>query len=159
MNTSKLKTFLCLYMLCFVPIFAIVFTGGVLKIPDRFLISLISSLSFTALFYIFGFNKPIQAFFDNKFYAKQDDLNFQKELQREMQRKRALSSIDNENLYTQNQMKIEYIAQIAKIQLQSNQYLANMYQQAVIDNSTKNEISAQKQLAEIEAELKKQGLI
>jgi hypothetical protein len=34
-----------------------------------------------------------------------------------------------------------------------------MYQQAIINNSTNNELTAQKQLLEIEAELKKQGLI
>lgn len=89
----------------------------------------------------------------------EEEKNFQTNLRREVERKRALLKVDNENLHYQNQLRIEYIAQVAQIQLQSNQYLANMYQQAIINNSTNNELSAQSQLLALEVELKKQGLI
>lgn len=89
----------------------------------------------------------------------EEEKNFQTNLRREVERKRALSKVDNENFHYQNQLRIEYIAQVAQIQLQSNQYLANMYQQAIINNSTNNELSAQSQLLALEVELKKQGLI
>lgn len=117
------------------------------------------SFVFPFFFYVIGLHKILINYFDNKEYTKQDEINFQTNLRRELQRKRALSQIDNENLHYQNQLRIEYIAQVAQIQLQSQQYLANMYQQAIINNSTNNELTAQKQLLELEAELKKQGLI
>ena len=117
------------------------------------------SFVFPFFFYVIGFHKILINYFDNKEYTKQDEINFQINLRCELQRKRALSQIDNENLHYQNQLRIEYISQVAQIHLQSNQYLANMYQQAIINNSTQNELTAQKQLLELEAELKKQGLI
>lgn len=123
--------------------FGIIFYGSMMTVP----------------LLMFGLHKPFLQYFDNKYYAKQDEINFQTNLRRELERKRALSQIDNENLHYQNQLRIEYIAQVAQIHLQSNQYLANMYQQAIINNSTQNELTAQKQLLELEAELTKQGLI
>ena len=87
------------------------------------------SFVFPFFFYVIGFHKILINYFDNKEYTNQ------------------------------NQLRIEYISQVAQIHLQSNQYLANMYQQAIINNSTQNELTAQKQLLELEAELKKQGLI
>lgn len=156
MFSSKLKAFLIIFGSVFILSLIFAFMQNSQS-------ALVSSLYLTSglvlTLYIFGLHKVLIRYFDNKEYAKQDEINFQTNLRRELQRKRALSQIDNENLHYQNQLRIEYIAQVAQIHLQSNQYLANMYQQAIINNSTNNELTAQKQLLELEAELKKQGLI
>lgn len=154
---SKFKTFLVIAVSAFfISIISITMMGDTQYLIGQSL----STAFFIIIFvYIFGIHKPILNFFDNKYYEKRDEINFQTNLRREIQRKRALSEIDNENLHYQNQLRIEYIAQVAQIQLQSNQYLANMYQQAIINNSTQNELTAKKQLLELEAELQKQGLI
>ena len=160
MPANKLKTLLILYLISFL----ILFISYFIYFPKRplsssFLFAFLFAFSILPFFYITGFDKILVSYFDDKDYAKQDEINFQTNLRREIERKRALSAVDNENLHYQNQLKIEYIAQIAQIHLQSNQYLANMYQQAIINNSTQNELTAQKQLLELEEELKKQGLI
>lgn len=157
---SKFKANLIVFLAIFIPIFTLVcFTYKGHSFFDYVVGSaLISGLCFMFVSLI-GINKLLEQFLDKRYYEKQDEINFQNNLRREIQRKRALSEIDNENLHYQNQLKIEYIAQVAQIHLQSNQHLANMYQQAIISNSTQNELTAQKQLLELEAELTKQGLI
>ncbi|WP_373784647.1 hypothetical protein [Kaistella sp.] len=139
---SKFKTFLVIAgSAFFISIISITMMGDTQYLIGQSL----STAFFIIIFvYIFGIHKPILNYFDNKYYEKRDEINFQKNLRREVQRKRALSQIDNENLHYQNQLRIEYIAQVAKIHLQSNQYLANMYQQAIINNSTQNELTAKK---------------
>lgn len=139
---SKFKTFLVIAVSAFfISIISITMMGDTQYLIGQSL----STAFFIIIFvYIFGIHKPILNFFDNKYYEKRDEINFQTNLRREIQRKRALSEIDNENLHYQNQLRIEYIAQVAKIHLQSNQYLANMYQQAIINNSTQNELTAKK---------------
>lgn len=160
MYSSKLKTYLIFYAISFLILFAF---RLIFVLEESFSLSFFFAFIFSFIipffFYVIGLHKILINYFDNKTHSIQDEINFQTNLRRELQRKRALSEIDNENLHYQNQLKIEYIAQVAQIQLQSNQYLANMYQQAIINNSTQNELTAQKQLLEIEAELKKQGLI
>ncbi|OBX86536.1 hypothetical protein A7456_09425 [Moraxella nonliquefaciens] len=157
MYSSKLKTYLIFYVISFLILF--LFRIFVVKeaLSLSFMFAFMFSFVFPFFFYVIGLHKILINYFDNQYYAKQDEINFQKNLRRELQRKRALSEIDNENLHYQNQLRIEYIAQVAQIHL--HQYLANMYQQAIINNSTQNELTAQKQLLELEAELKKQGLI
>lgn len=108
---------------------------------------------------LMGLHSRLKRYFDNKTYEAESEIRFQTDLRREVERKRALSQVDNENLHYQNQLRIEYIAKVAQIQLQSNQYLANMYQQAIINNSTNNEVLASQKLLELERELEKQGLI
>lgn len=160
MPINKLKTFSILYVISFFALLAfrlIVFSEE--KIASSFVFASLFSFPFVFFCGAIGLYQSLTNFFDKKYYDEQDEINFQKDLRREVQRKRALSKIDNENLHYQNQLKIEYIAQVAQIHLQSNQYLANMYQQAIINNSTQNELAAQKQLLELEAELQKQGLI
>lgn len=160
MPLNKLKTFLILYSISFL----ILFIFRLISFPEErfslyFVFAFLFSFAFIIFFYMVGLHKILINYFDNQYYAKQDEINFQTNLRRELERKRALSQIDNENLHYQNQLRIEYIAQVAQIHLQSNQYLANMYQQAIINNSTQNELTAQRQLLELEEELKKQGLI
>lgn len=158
MYSSKLKTYLIFYVISFFALF--LFRVAVKEaLSLSFMFAFMFSFVFPFFFYVIGLHKILINYFDNQYYAKQDEINFQTNLRRELERKRALSQIDNENLHYQNQLRIEYIAQVAQIHLQSNQYLANMYQQAIINNSTQNELTAQKQLLELEAELKKQGLI
>lgn len=156
MYSSKLKAFLIIFTSIFILTLIITFISGSQRVIFA---SIYLTFCFLFMVYLLGIHKILINYFDNKAYAKQDEINFQTNLRRELQRKRALSEIDNENLHYQNQLKIEYIAQVAQIHLQSNQYLANMYQQAIINNSTQNELTAQKQLQELEAELQKQGLI
>lgn len=156
MIISKIKTFFIIFPICFIIFFLIsFFRGG----SNYFFYGFYMSSLITSLIYICGFHRSIQDYFEEKYYKIKDEENFQINLRREVERKRALSAVDNENLHYQNQLKIEYIAQVAQIHLQSNQQLANMYQQAIINNSTQNELTAQKQLLELEEELKKQGLI
>lgn len=162
MYYSKLKTYLIFYVISFFALFLFRVFAVKEALSLSFMFAFMFSFVFPFFFYVIGLHKILINYFDNKEYAKQDELNFQTNLRRETERKRALSQIDNENLHYQNQLRIEYIAQVAQvaqIQLQSQQYLANMYQQAIINNSTNNELTAQKQLLELEAELKKQGLI
>lgn len=157
MFLSKLKAFIIVYILTYVALCFLFSLQGVSSF--MFIYALFGALFLCVFPYKLGLGEAIQRYFDNKEYTKQDEINFQTNLRRELQRKRALSEIDNENLHYQNQLKIEYIAQVAQIHLQSNQYLANMYQQAIINNSTQNELTAQRQLLELEEELMKQGLI
>lgn len=159
MFSSKLKAFLIILAVVLVFSFSMKIIQSGFYFQEGQLFSMVFYCFMMPFFLMMGIHKPIVRYFDNKEYAKQDEINFQKNLRRELQRKRALSQIDNENLHYQNQLKIEYIAQIAQIHLQSNQQLANIYQQAIINNSTQNELTAQKQLLELEEELKKQGLI
>lgn len=160
MYQSKLKTYLIFYAISFLILFIFsLFSFSEEKLSSSFVFSFLFSFSFPFFFYVIGLHKILIDYFDKKYYNEQDESNFQINLRREIERKRALSAIDNENLHYQNQLKIEYIAQVAQIQLQSQQYLANMYQQAIINNSTNNESLAQSQLKEIEQELIKQGLI
>ena len=160
MTSSKIKAFLIILSCILVFYFSVKIskTGFYFQEGQFFSIIFYCVMSSFGLM-LMGIHKPIVRYFNNKYYNKQDELNFQTNLRRELQRKRALSQIDNENLHYENQLRIEYIAQVAQINLQSNQYLAHMYQQAIINNSTQNELTAQKQLLELEAELKKQGLI
>lgn len=160
MYQSKLKTYLIFYAISFLILFIFsLFSFSEEKLSSSFVFSFLFSFSFPFFFYVIGLHKILIDYFDKKYYNEQDESNFQINLRREIERKRALSAIDNENLHYQNQLKIEYIAQVAQIQLQSQQYLANMYQQAIINNSNNNESLAQSQLKEIEQELIKQGLI
>lgn len=160
MYQSKLKTYLIFYAISFLILFIFsLFSFSEEKLSSSFIFSFLFSFSFPFFFYVIGLHKILIDYFDKKYYNEQDESNFQINLRREIERKRALSAVDNENLHYQNQLKIEYIAQVAQIQLQSQQYLANMYQQAIINNSTNNETLAQSQLKEIEQELIKQGLI
>lgn len=157
MYYSKLKTYLIFYVISFFALFLFRVFAVKEALSLSFMFAFMFSFVFPFFFYVIGLHKILINYFDNKEYTKQDEINFQKNLRRELQRKRALSEIDNENLHYQNQLRIEYIAQVAQIHL--HQYLANMYQQAIINNSTNNELTAQKQLLELEAELQKQGLI
>ena len=157
MARSKFKAFIIVYIITYVSLCLILSLQGISGFI--FIYSILAALFLCVFPYKLGLGEAIQRYFDNKYYKEQEEFDFQTNLRRELQRKRALSEIDNENLHYQNQLRIEYIAQVAQIQLQSNQYLANIYQQAIINNSTQNELTAQKQLLEIEAELKKQGLI
>lgn len=160
MYQSKLKTYLIFYAISFLILFIFsLFSFSEEKLSSSFVFSFLFSFSFPFFFYVIGLHKILIDYFDKKYYNEQDESNFQINLRREIERKRALSAIDNENLHYQNQLKIEYIAQVAQIQLQSQQNLANIYQQAIINNSTNNETLAQSQLKEIEQELIKQGLI
>lgn len=159
MNLIKIKVFLMLFTLSFIAsfIFFLIKIDGSLK--EAFIFGFIYGLFGFMFAGIFGIYGKLVDIFSEKYYKEQDEINFQTNLRREVERKRALSQVDNENLHYQNQLRIEYIAKVAQIQLQSNQYLANMYQQAIISNSTNNELTAQAQLLQIEHELKKQGLI
>lgn len=159
MYSSKLKTYLIFYVISFFALFLFRVLAVKEALSLSFMFAFMFSFVFPFFFYVIGLHKILINYFDNKEYTKQNEINFQTNLRRELQRKRALSQIDNENLHYQNQLRIEYIAQVAQIQLQSQQYLANMYQQAIINNSTNKELTAQRQLLELEAELKKQGLI
>lgn len=160
MAINKIKAFLIILFCVLVIILALkIFNTGFHFREGEFFTIIFYGVMMSFFLLLTGIQNPIIRHFDNKVYAKQDEINFQTNLRRELERKRALSQIDNENLHYQNQLRIEYIAQVAQIHLQSNQYLANMYQQAIINNSTNNELTAQKQLLELEAELKKQGLI
>lgn len=160
MYQSKLKTYLIFYAISFLILFIFsLFSFSEEKLSSSFIFSFLFSFSFPFFFYVIGLHKILIDYFDKKYYNEQDESNFQINLRREIERKRALSAVDNENLHYQNQLKIEYIAQVAQIQLQSQQNLANIYQQAIINNSTNNESLAQSQLKEIEQELIKQGLI
>lgn len=160
MYQSKLKTYLIFYAISFLILFIFsLFSFSEEKLSSSFIFSFLFSFSFPFFFYVIGLHKILIDYFDKKYYNEQDESNFQINLRREIERKRALSAVDNENLHYQNQLKIEYIAQVAQIQLQSQQNLANIYQQAIINNSTNNETLAQSQLKEIEQELIKQGLI
>lgn len=156
MASSRFKAFLIIFGSVFILVFIFISMKGA---KNPFAPSLHATFYFVVALYLFGIHKLLINYFDNKYFKEQEEIDFQKNLRREIERKRALSQIDNENLHYQNQLKIEYIAQVAQIQLQSNQYLANMYQQAIINNSTQNELTAQRQLSELEAELQKQGLI
>ncbi len=157
MARSKFKAFIIVYIITYVSLCLMLSLQGISGFI--FLYSILAALFLCVFPYKLGLGEAIQRYFDNKYYKEQEEFDFQTNLRRELQRKRALSEIDNENLHYQNQLRIEYIAQVAQIQLQSNQYLANMYQQAIINNSTQNELTAQRQLLELEEELKKQGLI
>lgn len=157
MVSSKFKAFIIVYMLTYLALCFLFALQGISGF--MFIYSMFAALFLCVFPYKLGLGEVIQRYFDNKYYKEQEEIDFQTNLRRELQRKRALSEIDNENLHYQNQLKIEYIAQVAQIQLQSNQYLANMYQQAIINNSNQNELTAQRQLLELEAELQKQGLI
>lgn len=157
MASSKFKAFIIVYILTYVALCLLFSLQGISGF--MFIYAMFGALFVCVFPYKLGLGEAIQRYFDSKYYKEQDEINFQTNLRRKLERKRALSQIDNENLHYQNQLRIEYIAQVAQIHLQSNQYLANMYQQAIINNSTQNELTAQKQLLELEAELKKQGLI
>lgn len=157
---NKFKTFLILYGLCVVVMFCFYLISSDFKFSaELFFVSFFTGGFLLFVPYLVGFNKIIENYFDHISYLEQDEANFQRDLRREVQRKRALAQVDNENLHYQNQLRIEYIAKVAYIHLQSNKELANMYQQAIISNSTNQETTAEKQLIEIEAELKRQGLI
>ena len=158
---NKLKTFFIIYLSCTV-FFFLAFSMSVYQKEDKlfvFYISAMFAVLGTGFFYLTNLYKILLDYFDNKTYAEQDEIHFQTNLRREIERKRALSQVDNENLHYQNQLRIEAIAQIAHIHLQSNQYLANLYQQAIINNSRNQENAAADTLQELEQELKRQGLI
>lgn len=156
---NNLKTF---FVVCFVSC-VITFLLGLLsgaKRAEQFYAIFFMFSWIVALFLCgFGFHKSVLRYFNNKTYAEEEEIAFQTNLRREIERKRALSQVDNENLHYQNQLRIETIAQIAHIHLQSNQYLANLYQQAIISNSRNQENAAADTLQELEQELKRQGLI
>lgn len=157
MSINKLKAILITFVAIAI-IFHISFSikfGIFVITPELILLAFVLSL----ICYVIGFLNPIINYFDDKYYANQDEMIFQRDLRREVQRKRALSQVDNENLHYQNQLRIEYIAKVAYIHLQSNQILAQMYQNAIIHNSQNNELEAQNQLIELEQELQRQGLI
>lgn len=160
---NKIKTFFIIYLLCCFPAFLFIISDGSLWRADMIMGivvgTLITAFIFLILLYGVGLNQAIQEYFDRKTYAEQDEAIFQTNLRREVERKRALAQVENENLHYQNQMRIEYLAQVAHIHLQANQHLAQMYQQAIISNSNNQENIAQKQLIELEKELKRQGLI
>lgn len=160
MGINKLKAFMIIYASVAIFFLCLAVINNRFHFQEGQLSAILAySLVISVFLLMTGIQNIIANYFDNKYYKKQEEINFQTDLRREVTRKRALSQIDNENLHYQNQLRIEYIAQVAQIQLQSNQYLANMYQQAIINNSTQKEITAQKQLLELEEELKKQGLI
>ena len=150
MASSKFKAFIIVYILTYVALCFLFLLQGISGFI--FIYAIFCALLVCIFPYKLGLGESIQRYFDNKYYKEQDEINFQTDLRRELERKRALSQIDNENLHYQNQLRIEYIAQVAQIHLQSNQ-------QAIINNSTQNELTAQKQLLALEEELKKQGLI
>lgn len=157
MASNKFKAFIIVYILTYVALCLLFSLQGISGF--MFIYVMFGALFFCVFPYKLGLGEAIQRYFDTKYYKEQEEIDFQKNLRRDVQRKRALSQIDNENLYYQNQLRIEYIARVAQIHLLSNQYLANMYQQAIINNNTQNELTAQRQLFELEEELKKQGLI
>lgn len=160
MTNSKIKAFLIILVFVIsITLILKIFNHGFSFQEGEFFVIIFYSFIMSFGLLLTGIQNILIKYFDNKYYKEQEEIDFQTNLRRELQRKRALSEIDNENLHYQNQLKIEYIAQVAQIQLQSNQYLANMYQQAIINNSTQNELTAQRQLLELEAELQKQGLI
>lgn len=160
---NKIKTFFIIYLLCCFPAFLFIISDGSLWRAGMIVGIAVGTLTVAFMLLIFsygfGLNKIIQEYFDRKTYAEQDEATFQRDLRREVTRKRALAQVDNENLHYQNQLRIEYIAKVAYIHLQSNQQLANMYQQAIISNSNNQENIAQNQLIELEKELERQGLI
>lgn len=130
MFLSKLKAFIIVYIITYVILCLLFSLQGISEF--MFIYALFGALFLCVFPYKLGLGEAIQRHFDNKYYKEQEEIDFQKNLRRELQRKRSLSQIDNENLHYQNQLRIEYIAQVAQIHLQSNQYLANMYQQAII---------------------------
>lgn len=160
---NKIKTFCILYLLCCFPAFLFIVSDGSLWRAGMIVGIAVGTLTVAFMLLIFpygfGLNKIIQEYFDRKTYAEQDEVIFQTNLRREVERKRVLAQVENENLHQQNQMRIEYLAQVAHIHLQANQHLAQMYQQAIISNSNNQENIAQKQLIELEKELERQGLI
>lgn len=156
MYLSKVKAFCIIYGIIFILFLIISIIGNV---KDFIAFSLFYSFIFIIPIYLFGLQKILINHFDEKYYKQKDEEEFQTNLRREIERKRALAQVDNENLHYQNTLEIERFAKIAHIQLQSNQYLAEMYQKAIINNSNNNENLAKQQLLEIEQELKKQGLI
>lgn len=158
MPINKLKAFLIIFLISYLAVgiwFLVLENHFVFFHPLAFPLAFVWAF----VFYFLGFAKPIINYFDVKHYEQQDEMIFQRDLRREVQRKRALSQVDNENLHYQNQLRIEYIAKVAYIHLQSNQILAQMYQNAIIHNSQNNELEAQSQLIELEQELQRQGLI
>lgn len=158
MPINKLKAFLIIFLISYLAVgiwFLVLENHFVFFHPLAFPLAFVWAF----VFYFLGFAKLIIKYFDDKYYANQDEMIFQRDLRREVQRKRALSQVDNENLHYQNQLRIEYIAKVAYIHLQSNQILAQMYQNAIIHNSQNNELEAQNQLIELEQELERQGLI
>ena len=156
---NNLKTF---FVVCFVSsVVALVlgFLLGARRVEQFYSAFFLFSWVIAFFLCAFDFHKSVLRYFNNKTYAKEEEIAFQTNLRREIERKRALSQVDNENLHYQNQLRIEAIAQIAHIHLQSNQYLANLYQQAIISNSRNQENAAADTLQELEQELKRQGLI
>lgn len=156
---NKLKTFFWIYATSSFGMCLIWFFINENKQIPLIPISLISALLPTGFIYLCNLHKILLDHFDQKTYAEQAEIDFQNKLRREVERKRALLQVDNENLHYQNQLRIEAIAKIAYIHLQSNQHLASMYQQAIFDNSRNQENAAAAKLLELEQELQRQGLI
>ena len=90
MYLSKLKTFLIFYGIFFIPMFVMSIIKG--------------SLSPVILPYIIGLHKPLIKYFDKKYWENEDEKNFQKNLNRDVEIKTRLSQIDNQNFAFQNQL-------------------------------------------------------
>lgn len=159
MANSKIKAFLIiLVFVILITLILKIFNHGFSFQEGEFFVIIFYSFIVSFGLLLTGIQNILIKYFDNKYHKEQEEIDFQTNLRREIQRKRALSQIDNENLHYQNQLRIEYIAQVAQIQIQSNQYLMSLYEQAKINNQRQDSQSlAYQQLALIEEELRKQG--
>lgn len=101
MYLSKLKTFLIFYGIFFILMFVMSIIKGS-KIPFEEFIIL--SLCPVILPYIIGLHKPLIKYFDEKYWENEDEKNFQKNLNRDVEIKTRLSQIDNQNFAFQNQL-------------------------------------------------------
>lgn len=158
MYAMKLQVFLKIFAGIFIPIFLLLFFA--------------TEYAFFAIFWGIPISLFILAiirkmglydFFSNllleKYYIEQEERDFQKGIRRKVEEKRALSQVENDNLRIQNQEKIIFLTQVAQIQIQSNQYLLEMYQSAMFNMNNNQQYLAYQQLTEIQDELTRQGLI
>lgn len=162
MNLSKLKAFLCcwavsiflflctlIYQVISNKEFANSFKStpvGAENLTAVIFIFLVATLSLTALFYLLGVYNFLFSYFNGKYQEKQRYDSASEKIVMDTAYARAM-----------NQVKLDYLMEVAKIQIESNRYLMSLYENAKSNQRQNNLSLAYQQLALIEEELRKQG--
>lgn len=174
MNFSKLKTFLIMLFLGFLifNLFVSLQNNGqelpinrllyYLKFPFSIYghkivdIILISSV-FSIPLYMLKINKPIQEYFDEKFYKKQNLKQKIIEAEQNVKiqgiyTKANLEKMEQE-IRLQNNLALEHMMKVAKIQIETNYHLNQQYQEA-LEYQRKNRVfDAQQKISDLKRNL------
>lgn len=157
MALSKIKAFLVVLIFVIVALFAIKIFNYGFYFQEGQVFGIIFNGSMMSVFLFLMVNKPIVEYFDNKHYRKQDDINWERGLGRTIRETQAINEVKLDFMAKENELKLKYLMSVAQIQIESNQYLMSLYEQARLNQRQNNQSLAHQQLALIEEELRKQG--